>query len=55
MNDLKISFEHSFLKCCGEISTKLLNWDETYEMYTNPDTQLAFIWYCRGYCQGERG
>jgi hypothetical protein len=52
---MRISFEHQFKKWCGDHANYLLVWNDEYEMYSNHDTNLAFIWYCRGYHQGEKG
>lgn len=53
MNDLRISFEFEWQKVVGDRCG--LYWDDQYEMYTNPDINIAWKWYCRGYSNGERG
>lgn len=55
MSDMRVSFEHQFKKYCGSASSVYLLWCEQYYCYKYPETQAAFSWYCRGYCQGERG
>lgn len=55
MSDMRISFEHQFKEWYGGHANYLLAWNDEYEEYSNHDTNLAFIWYCRGYYQGEKG
>lgn len=54
MSDMRISFEQQYLKYNGIDSKYLLEWDTDRESYVGRDTAIAFMWYCRGYCQGER-
>ncbi len=55
MSDIRISFEYEFLKRNGYNSKYLLEYSEERESYVCRDTSIAFMWYCRGYFQGERG
>lgn len=55
MNDLRLSFEYEFKSRVAEWCHNLLDYNEEQGVYTKPDTQYAYMWYCRGYINGERG